>query len=202
MKPRTIVQSVLFVVIIALSYFIYESIMKPVRFNKEDGERRLVVIERLKDIRTAQLSFKSVNGRYTGSFDTLLTFLKTGKIPVVKKIGTVPDSLTEAQALKKKIISRDTSYVNAGEELFRERLKENKDFKLDELVLIPLSKGDKFEMQAGFIEKGKVRVPVFMVIAPKKTYLVGLNEEMINMDYVKDLQLGSMTEPSTDGNWE
>ena len=198
MKPKSIIQIVLSIVIVALSYFIYESIMKPVRFNKEDGERRLVVIERLKDIRTAQLSFKSVYRRYTGSFDTLLTFLKTGKIPVVKKIGTVPDSLTEAQALKKKIISRDTSYVNAGEELFKDR----KDFKIDELIIIPLSKGDKFIMEAGFIEKGKVNVPVFMVIAPKKTYLVGLDEEMINMSYVKDLQLGSMTEPSTDGNWE
>lgn len=198
MKPKSIVQIVLSIVIVALSYFIYESIMKPVRFNKEDGERRLVVIERLKDIRTAQLSFKSVYRRYTGSFDTLLTFLKTGKIPVVKKIGTVPDSLTEAQALKKKIISRDTSYVNAGEELFKDR----KDFKIDDLIIIPLSKGDKFIMEAGFIEKGKVSVPVFMVIAPKKTYLVGLDEEMINMNYVKDLQLGSMIEPSTDGNWE
>ena len=62
---KIIVEVILFVAIVGLVYVIYESIMQPVNFNKEKAQREAVAIQRLKDIRTLQVAFKSVNGRFT-----------------------------------------------------------------------------------------------------------------------------------------
>ena len=50
--------------IIGLTYLIVDSIMQPVRFNKEKEYRESIAVQRLKDIRTLQVAFKSVNNRF------------------------------------------------------------------------------------------------------------------------------------------
>ena len=67
---KTLIQLGLFVIIVALGYFVYESVMEPVRFNKEKKQREKVVIERLKDIRSSQFIFKQLSGAYAPNFDT------------------------------------------------------------------------------------------------------------------------------------
>ena len=54
---------------------IYNSIDAPIEFNKVKNERYQKVIERLKDIRNAQVAFKSVNGIYSDNFDSLVNTL-------------------------------------------------------------------------------------------------------------------------------
>ncbi|MCK7529769.1 MAG: hypothetical protein MZV63_01280 [Marinilabiliales bacterium] len=91
--------------------------MKPIRFNREKDARETAIKEKLIDIRTAQEAFKSVKGYYTGSFDTLITFLKTDSLPLVFKRGSLTDEMiadgitSEREAVKKGLISRDTSYI-------------------------------------------------------------------------------------------
>ena len=89
---KTLIQLVLFVVIVALGYMVVESIMEPVRFNKEKQQREAVVIERLKDIRNSQFIFKQLNGSYASNFDTLINFLKVAEIPVVKIVADPNDT--------------------------------------------------------------------------------------------------------------
>lgn len=95
------------IIIVVLAYFLVESIMKPIRFNKEKDAREAAIKERLIDIRTAQEAFKSVKGYYTGSFDTLITFLETDSLPLVFKRGSLTDEMiaagitTEQEAVKK-----------------------------------------------------------------------------------------------------
>jgi len=69
---KTVLQVVLFLVAIGLAYLIYASIQRPIDFKKEQTARYNATIERLKDIRKAELAFKDVHGRFTGSWDTLL----------------------------------------------------------------------------------------------------------------------------------
>ena len=38
----------------------------------------------MKDIRTIQSMYLSMNGRYCSTFDSLITFVKEGKMPIVK----------------------------------------------------------------------------------------------------------------------
>ena len=71
---KRVVNLFLLIIIIILSYLIFNSILQPIRFNKEKNKRYKATILRLKDIRTAQIAFKSVYGRYTENFDSLIAF--------------------------------------------------------------------------------------------------------------------------------
>jgi hypothetical protein len=41
-----------------------------------------------------------------------------------------------------------------------------------------------------------------MAMAKKEEYLAGLDKNLIRNPTVKDIAVGSLTEPTTDGNWE
>jgi len=200
-KLKTPAQIVLAIAIVLLAYFVYESIMKPVRFNKEVAARRIVVIEKLEHIREAQIAFKEVHGLYANTFDTLAIFIESGKLPLVKKTSTLPDSLSELPEFKQielGYLKFDTTFVSAFDSLYGDV----EDFDLEKLSFIPFSEGDEFSLETGEIEKGQVKVAVMRVFAPKQSFLKGLDEDFIERDNVKDLEMGSMMEPSTDGNWE
>ncbi len=109
---KTIIQLALFVVIVALGYMVYDSIMKPVRFNKEKQQREKVVIERLKDIRSSQFIYKQLNGSYATNFDTLISFLKVAEIPIVK---IIPDPSDTTYTLT---INDTGGYIKVAESLF------------------------------------------------------------------------------------
>jgi len=196
----TIVKVVLAVIIVVLAYLIYESIMRPVRFNKQTAAREAKVIARLIDLRTSQLFYKREHNKYTGNFDTLIDFLRTGEIPVVKMIPDPNDTTFS------KSINDTLGYVNVADSLFSKR----KNFVLDSLRYIPFSNGDVFEMEAGEIDRGGLKVSVYEFRAPFSTYLKGLDRQLVtNLTKAKEdlerypgLKVGSMQEPSTDGNWE
>lgn len=216
-----LIQTGLVLAAIVLSVFIYRSIMRPEKYRVMYETRRNIVVEQMKDIRTAQLAYKSTKGLYANDFGQLISFLTEGKMPIVVKTGTVPDSLTEQQAIKKGIVKRDTMYVDAFKEIFKDKPNIN----VQNLQYIPFSGNQKFEMKSDTISKGRIRVPVFKVVAPKTAYLKGIDDELKqnskgfsgflntllyskmesqfekNPKYI-DLIMGSLEEPSTDGNWE
>ena len=175
-----------------MAYFIYETIQTPVRFNNEMNRRAEVVIKNLKDIRQVQQIYKTLHSNFTASFDTLIRFMETGKIPIVSiKFDPNDSTLT-------KTISDTIAFVTVADSLFGRR----EGFKIRDLQFIPFTNGKKFEIQAGKVNKGGVMVPVYSVIAKKEYYLDGLDANLIKSPNVKDLILGSMEEPTTDGNWE
>jgi len=194
LKPA--IQIALVLVILVLIYFVYESIMEPVRFEKEKNLREEAVIQRLKDIRSAQLVHRTVHGRFNTSLDSLIEFAKTKDMPVIKAIGNVPDTLTEAEALKMGLVQRDTIWVSIKDSLFRDSK-----YPLDSLSVIPFSGGETFKLDAGEIERGYVKVQVFEAIANREQYMKGLDFK-VWYQRQDGLKVGSMVEPSTDGNWE
>ena len=70
---RAAIQIVLGILIMVLAYFVYESIMTPIRFNKLKDVREEAAIKRLIDIREAQKAYKDVNLR---AIQTLQTAFK------------------------------------------------------------------------------------------------------------------------------
>ncbi|MCX6231334.1 MAG: hypothetical protein NTZ33_07310 [Bacteroidetes bacterium] len=205
LRKNTVIQLILSAIVVVLAVYIYNSIMNPLKFKDEVSRREAVVIEKLKDIRTMQLAYKSVYGIYAANFDTLIHFVKEGKMPIVKRIGNVPDSLTEEQALKLKLISRDTIYINTYQVLFNGK----KDFDLENIRFIPNTKRE-FSLNAITIAKNAIEVPVFEVTASYNAYLEGLDSLLVKnliikaqeMNKFAGLKLGSMEEPSYSGNWE
>ncbi|MPM51000.1 hypothetical protein SDC9_97746 [bioreactor metagenome] len=197
MKLKLIIQILLVIVIGGLVYFIYTGIMSPVKFNNEMNSRREVVIQKLKDIRTIQSMYITMNGKYCSTFDSLITFVKEGKMPLVK-LSARPGDSTFTNPI------RDTvGYVSIMDSLFSKRT----DFNIDNLSHIPYSNYqnapyDQFEMKVAVVNKGNVPVNVIEVFAANKYFLKGLDLENNNIDPEDGLRFGSLNDPSTDGNWE
>lgn len=208
---KTAIQIILTVAILALGYLCWESIQKPVRFKQAHNERKEKVIERLEGIREAQRAYKSLYGDFTGSFDTLVNFIKTDSLRLVRMEGRLTDSMleegmTELKALKLGIIQRDTSFVSVRDSLF------NKNFVADSLRYIPFTNKEEFQMDATTIETASgVEVPIFEAKVHNNTYLKGLDEQQIININDEDrayerfpgLKVGSLTEANNSaGNWE
>lgn len=197
---NNIIKIVLLLIIAVLAYFVVESILGPVRFNKEVDARNEVVIQNLRDIRTVEMAYKTLNGKYSASFDTLMDFLTTGEIPVVKMVPD-PEDTTFTRNI------RDTiGYIPVFDSLFGKRAG----YDVNSLKYVPFTNNVMFDLNASVIDKGGVDVNVFEATAPYEEYLKGLNEQMIlnliaskeQIEKYPGLKVGSMVEASTDGNWE
>jgi len=211
---KTAIQIVLIVAIITLGYLVFESIMTPIRFNKERQLREEATIQRLKDIRTAQVAFKSEYERYTGDFDTLIAFLKTGHFTLVKAIGSAPDSLVETMgkqeaekiALNQGLIQRDTIQIRVLDSLFYDG------YPVDSIRFVPFTSDYEFEMGAGELPTGsRVWVRVFEAKVPYEVLLEGLDPQLITnysdererISGYPGLRVGSLEEATNNaGNWE
>ncbi|MCF8257828.1 MAG: hypothetical protein K9J06_09750 [Flavobacteriales bacterium] len=197
-KLPNALQKGLFIAFIPLAlitaFFTYQSIDEPIKFNVEKNRRYTKVIEHIKVIRDWQLAYKSVYKVYAPNFDSLLQFVNTGEFPVIKALGTVPDTLTENEAVKLGIVERDTILVPARDSLF----KSGGD--INDVRYIPYSDKVEFQMAAGVIEKGQVQVPVFEVFA-RNEYIFS-DIEPLYYKLEDGIKVGSMTDPSTSGNWE
>lgn len=224
---KTIVSILLLFVIAGLAYAIVRSIQEPVQFNKAVKARENVGIQRLKDIRDLQVAYKSVNGKFASTIDSLLMFYNTGKMEVVLQVGSNDDSLAvvNTENLKKanKKITQEELYqrylngenviavlrtaVPVKDTLFASR----KDFVPDSLKYIPFSGKMETEMEAAIKKVSGVDVPLFEARMPYKKLLKGLDNQLrINLDAEKrtqnryeGLQVGSISAPNNNaGNWE
>ncbi|OQY04250.1 MAG: hypothetical protein B6I20_03360 [Bacteroidetes bacterium 4572_117] len=208
---KTVINIILFLAIVALAYFLWNSIDEPIQFEKAKNKRYDVTIQKLKDIRTAELAYLAVNGKFTGDFDTLINFVKNDSIPMVKAIGSVPDTLTENEALKMGIISRDTSFISTLDSLFADG------YAIDSLRMVPFTNGAEFVLGAKILSIGSkvgtstLKVPLFEAKVPNRVLLDGLNrqlrinldDEAIKMDKYIGLKVGSLEQNINNaGNWE
>jgi len=198
---KTVIQIILFAAICVVAYFVYESVQKPLRFNAEQSRRYDTTIERMKDIRTAQIAYRSEHKEYTRSFDTLIDFLKNGHFKVVMIIGDEDDSSTVAAGH----IIRDTILVSVLDSLFKSH------YNVDSLRFVPYTRGVQFEMDTAFLKAGNVKVNVFEAKIHNDVLLEGLDPQLLvnfNAYRIKTagypgLKVGSLTETTNNaGNWE
>jgi len=209
---KTALNIVFTVIIVVLAYFLIQSIMKPIRFNKEKDARETAIKERLIDIRTAQEAFKSVKGSYTGSFDTLITFLKADSLPLVFKRGALTDEMiaegitSEKEAVKKGLISRDTSYIPVRDSIFHQG------YPIESLRLVPGMENTEFQMSAARVmTTSMVMVNVFEAYVLNDTFLsdldrqlvVNYNEQRTKITGFPGMKVGDVRVPNNNaGNWE
>lgn len=212
---KTLIQVGLWVVIVLLGYFCVMSIMRPIDFNKVQAQRYEKVIQKLKDIRTAQVAYKDANHTYTGSFDSLINYIKNDSLKFVRAIGSLTDDqldagMTEREAIKRGLIIRDTIKVAALDTLF------GKDYKIDELRFVPYTKNtEEFKMARGVIKTGSgVKIQVFEasvrnivifsdIFDEYKEEILEFNGEKKRLGKFMGLQVGSIEEANNNiGNWE
>ena len=225
---KIVLEILLAVVAVALVWLIYKSVMKPVNFNKEKAARQEVAVQRLKDIRTLQVAFKSVNNRFTPSVDSLIMFYNTGKMDIIMQIGSNDDSLAVANTARikkanrkitpeqmydmyqkgeKNLVFSITTPIAVKDTLFHGRT----DFCADSLAFIPFSGGKPVEMEAIVKTVSGVQVPLFEARMPWRDLLKGMDNQLrINLDAESEnqnrytgLQVGSISAPNNNaGNWE
>ena len=222
---------VLAAVIVLLVWLTVKSIQKPVKFNNEVAARSQVAIQRLKDIRTLQVAFKSENGRFSPTIDSLKLFYETGKMNIIMQIGSMDDSIAVAntEAIKKAnkklkpaelTAKLQQAYANGQKVVFstvtaipvKDTLFHNRpDFCIDSLAFIPFSGGEPVQMEATIKTVSGVQVPLFEARMPYKALCKGLDNQLrINLDAdrkdqnkYEGLQVGSVTAPNNNaGNWE
>ena len=221
-KNFVLIQAGLILVILVLIVAIYRSLSRPEKFNEVYEARKAEVIQKLSDIRTLQTFYKNEKGSYAGNFDQLKDFWENGKMRVVVKEGNVPDSMTEAQAIKLKLVRRDTVVLNAKEEM----IKTLPNLDINTFDLVPYSGKEQSLIAADTLRAGNVPVQVYEVKALRSQYMKNLDndprvkkaflgkllygnmqKQFLGPDYnykdnVIDLILGSLTEASTNGNWQ
>ena len=204
-----IINIVLFAIIVLLAVQVVKSIQAPIKFNTEQKSRETQVVERLIDIRNAEVHFKNVNGQYTANFDSLIAFCQTAEIPIVKMIPDPTDTTFT------RTINDTIGYV-----MVMDSLKAGRDnFNINDIKFVPFSQPQqKFELEAGTISRNGINIPVFEARTPYEVYLAnpGANfsekewkqrvdnakAEKESINRYAGLKVGSMEEATTDGNWE
>jgi type II secretory pathway pseudopilin PulG len=183
--------------------------MQPINFKKERIKRENAAIERLKDIRKAQESYKDKYGKYTASFDTLIHFVNTDSFELsgFNIVGDWdPDEMTKQEAIKKGLIEKTIIKKSVRDSLF------TPDFDIDQLRYIPYTDNKEFTMGAGEVETGsQVKVKVFEAYALYDDLFHGMDrQEVINykdqrykITQFEGVKVGSLTEANNNaGNWE
>ena len=74
-----------FIVAIGLAYVLVTNIKSKIDEDAQIERQEIMVINKLKMIRDAQVAFLGTNGRYTASFDTLISFIDTGSIYITQR---------------------------------------------------------------------------------------------------------------------
>lgn len=182
---------VLTIAVFVAGFFLYKTIREPISFNAEFKKRDVVVISKLKYLRDLELAYKDVHGEFAEDFDELARFVKEDSITIVKIIGD-PDQL-DAQG-NPVPVEREIIKIPAIDTLTNDR------WPLDNLAAIPNVEGEKFSLQTSKLERGRIIVPVFKISAEFPKMLKGMNKSYIDPSQARTV--GSLTEPSYNGNWE
>ena len=195
-----IINLVLFAVVVFLAIMVIKSIQAPINFNHEKDLREKQIVQRLKDIRDAEVQYKQAYNKYTNNFDTLVKFCSDYEIPIV---NIIPDPNDTTFTLT---INDTLGYVKVMDSLF----KNHENFNVNDLRYVPFSDNVEFELADSIIKRSGISVPVFEAKASYSVYLKGMDEQRVrnaiaeqeDIDKYAGLKVGSLEEASTEGNWE
>ena len=210
---KKLFQIILAVAIVGLVYVIYVQISTPIRFDKETKAKKAQVIDRIKDIRTAQRAFKSKYQHFTASFDSLSAFVLTDTLELERKIVDEDDSAAMAMLKKSGKKNIEKFKIAVIDTIFAPKKVTRQD--VENFRFIP-GTGNKaqFIMEAGIITtESKVVIPVVECRAPYKAFLDTvayrqevihlIDEEQNNFNRYPGVKFGSMDSGNNEaGNWE
>ena len=208
MNKKRALELFLWVLSIFFASQIYSSINGPIKFNQVKNDRYTKVIDRLKDIRSAQIAHKDVNGFYANNFDSLVSFIDNGIFTLIEKRDSsyLEYNRTYRIDMLKEVEIVDTlGFVSVKDSLFGN----NESYKM--MAKVPIDGTDsEFSINADIIDKNGYQVPVFELKVKKDIVLFDQNKDLldqenkvISVDGVNgpEIILGSMTDVSTSGNW-
>ena len=185
------------IVALCLSFFLYYSINTSIEESQRIAKMEARIIEQLKMIREAELSYLAVNGRYTSDWDKLLAFVDSGKFYLTEKTEYV---ITLDYGADSTYVEIDTlGTVSVKDSIFKKSTWPR--FNLSTLPYVPgVEPPTKFDIWADKIEKSGVSVNAIEVKNPKP--INPIRDEESEYNTRKPLRFGSKTSVTTAGNWE
>ena len=207
---KLVIQILLWGAIIFLGYMVFNSIYDPIQFNEVKRERYAEVVEKLVDIREAELAHRQVTGRFEDDFDDLISFIDTAQFTLTQRRDTVflDEEYRETYGVDRYVedVVIDTlGYASVKDSLFggSDRYKT--------MMVVPVEGVDaEFELDAGTVTKNENEIPVFeakvakeVVLHDQDPTLVMQEEEVVSVDQINGafISVGSMEEINTSGNW-
>lgn len=225
MKIKTLFQIFLVIVALFLALLAFRSIMRPEKFKMVYDLRKSEIINRLTTLRAVEAVYKTEFKRYTADIDSLVDFANNGYISIEKNVGEIPEGMTEADALKKGLLTKQTFKVPAkGKILEIDPNVKPETFKY--FQYIPETNKKKFEIKVGSIKSKTYEIPVYRVevqvddilsnmeknIMPENAgvlkrfwnYLIynNLPNEQQYRNQYNIIWMGSLTEANSSGSWE
>ncbi|SHI50537.1 hypothetical protein SAMN04488096_102152 [Mesonia phycicola] len=206
---KIVIQLLLWVVIGFLGYLTFNAVYEPIKFNKVRDARYPKVIEKLKDIRQAELAHKQVTGRFSGDWDSLVQFIDTAKFVVTQRRDTTVFDQEYYDTYKVDQYKSETIIDTLGYTSVRDSIYKGTD-RYKTMMEVPFTDGKKFELDAGKIYKNDSYIPVFEakidkadILADQDEHLIKQEKQMLSVDNVRGeyIQVGSMSEVNTNGNW-
>jgi hypothetical protein len=179
--------------IAGLAYLLFYNVKEPIAFQAEKTKREGKVVDRLKDIRTAQEIYKTITGEYAANFDTLSEVLRTKDIPQYKVIGNPDDPNAE--------FTVDTLYYSTMDSLTALAIN------IDSIRYVPFAGGKIFDIDADTLTYQQTIVNV-VEVGTQRTNFMGSFGDIKYAKYDKTydpntlLKFGNMNSPSLSGNWE
>ena len=200
---KVVMRVLLALAIVLLAYVSWKSIQGTESFNAEVAKRDKAVIQRLVDIRTAQVALRAQTGTYTASFDTLTNFVGKGKIATLVKSGDLTEEQLEAGMTEQKamqiIRSGNEAAIKAAglwdaaknaPQLVRDSIfsptvavlyPNRANFSIDSLRYVPYGQGAEFEMGVdSLITASGYPIQVFEAKTPYSVYLGDLDQKLLN----------------------
>ncbi len=225
MKTRILFNILLVIVVLILTVFAARSIMRPEKFRQVYDLRKSANVSNLTAIRNAQTVYKTVHKVYASDMDSLVDFVKNGTVQIEKNVGSFPDTMSEAEAVKLGLIHKEVVSVPAIEKILDLDHKMSID-NYKNFQYIPFSDKKQYTIQTGSIASKTYEIPVYRIELPLDDILVnmdrsinpenagvlkrlwnnifysGLSNETQYKSQYADIYMGSLTEASTAGSWE
>ncbi len=210
---KKILQIVLAIAILALVYVIYVQISTPINYEAEKKMRNAAVIDRIKDIRTAERAYKTKYMHFTDNFDSLINFVLNDSLVLERKIVDEDDSvgMAELKRLKKKNVEKFT--IAVIDTIFAPKTLTVEDVKALRYVPYTDNKVQYLLFAGQLATESKVVIPVVECRVPYKVYLdtIKYRQEIINdidndvnnLNKYPGIKFGSMDGGNNEaGNWE
>lgn len=194
---RIVVNLALFIIICLLLWVLYKSIEEPIAFKAEREKRERAVIDKLRQIRSAQEYYRDITGSFAGSFDSLTYVLKTDSFRIVKVIGDPDDPTYTGE------ITYDTTYQAAYDSVLSVLAITT----LDSLAYVPFGRGKTFDIQADTAIYQSTKVNVVEVGIPRNVFMGKYADPSYarydqSYDPNSIIKFGDLNTPKLAGNWE
>ena len=216
LKP--VLSIVLWIITLVFGYLIYQSIQAPIEFDKLKEKRFQIAVNKMLDIKSAELAYKSVKGKYTDNLDSLIYFIENENFIILERKDTSVIDVEKNQAyrltvdekgtggyFKDVVVTKELGRVSIKDSLFKgsDRYKNLTTVKIGDIEA-------KIDLKAGTIERDNMKISVFeaklekaKLLSDQDASLVEKEKKVVSVDGINGeyILLGSMEEVSTSGNW-